>query len=303
MAADTKRLKYFVQVAESGSLSKAAEMLHIAQPALSRQIHMFEEYLGFPLFVRTGRGMQLTREGEYLRNAVVGPLRDLELAIENMRSFMSRAENFTIGIGIHTDLSPVIATPLIGQMEQALPDVRFRILEGPSITLSEWLKRGTIDFALLDQPAADDSLSTRLLCSEDLMVVVARQEKGCGDSPLTINQLKEISFILPSTHHGTRKIVDEAVKQAKLSLNIVFETDSLVLMSALAREGRGALLLPRSVARQVCSEKNMSMQSIELPILKSGIYLASRSYGEIEGSLITKIDRTIKATVVDLMAA
>ena len=74
------RLSYFVRIAADGSLSKAAGILRIAQPALSRQMRLLEEELGVALFERTQRGMQLTENGGHLYSSVAGPLQEIDRA-------------------------------------------------------------------------------------------------------------------------------------------------------------------------------------------------------------------------------
>lgn len=293
---DTKRLLYFVQIAADGSLSKAAESLHVAQPALSRQIQILEDYLGVALFTRTRRGMQLTREGELLRNAVVGPLREVELAVENMRSFMSRAV-MNLGIGIHPGLSPVIAKPLLRKIESDFPNVKFRIFEGPYSSQLDWLKRGMIDFALTDQPLLDEYLTDRALISEELMLVSSRSTKTVSDQPIKLKEMVKLPLVLPCQNIGTRTIIDEAAKQARSSLNIYFETDSLTLTLELLKEGKAHTLLPNSVARLISAENDLAYCAVDKPSLKISTYLVTRSYGEIEGSLISRIDKAIEEIV------
>src|SRR5215471_7971497 len=126
---DTRRLRYFVRIAEDGSLTRAAGVLRIAQPALSRQIRLLEEELGIALFNRTARGMQLTEEGEHLRACVAGPLRSLELALQNARSFSSHIEgNFTLGMT--SGIGEILAKPLVLRMSSEFPNIKLRIVEG-----------------------------------------------------------------------------------------------------------------------------------------------------------------------------
>ena len=87
---DTHRLKYFLRIAEEGSVTRAAAVLGVAQPALSRQIRLLEEDLGITLFHRTRRGVHLTEEGERLRSSTAAPLRQLELAVRYAGSPLAR---------------------------------------------------------------------------------------------------------------------------------------------------------------------------------------------------------------------
>lgn len=303
---ETKRLSYFVQIAEDGSLSKASQSLRIAQPALSRQIHILEDYIGFPLFLRTSRGMKLTKEGELLRNAVVGPLRDIELAVQNMRSFMSRIEansslEMDIGLGIHPGLNSILARPLAETFATDYPNVKIRLYEAPTSTQLDWLKQGTIDFALLDWPSPDSQLSDHLIATNKLVLI---SPASCPQQQtLTFRQLAKLPLLLPGNHHGIRKVVDDAATQTRLTLNIQYEADSLPLILDLLQQGKGYTLLPAAVAREVRRELgnhyDLTISHISNPGLEIGTYLASRRYGEIEGSLISKIDKSLQEIVID----
>src|ERR1700761_5036470 len=118
---EIRRLSYFVRIAEDGSLTKAAGVLRIAQPALSRQVRLLEEELGVALFSRTARGMRLTEEGEFLRASVAGPLRAMELALQSVRSFSSRIEG-NFGIGMPSAIAAVLAKPLVLRMDAGFPN-------------------------------------------------------------------------------------------------------------------------------------------------------------------------------------
>ena len=297
---DLKRLGYFVRIAEDGSLSKAARTLHIAQPALSRQIRILEDYLGFQLFTRTSRGMQLTREGEYLRSGVVGPLRDLELAVQNMRSFMSRVD-WHIGLGLHPGLIPTLSGPLVRMLREQFPDIRFRIVEGPTSSQVDWLKRGVIDFALVDFSIADGQLSDRLLTNEPLMLV-GPGEADKADDPAAFEEAARLPLVLPCRHHGLRRAADEAATRARVSLNIRFEADSLPLITAMLAAENLYTLLPASLVNHCLPLRGITARQVTGPALTSEVYLGSRSYGDIEGSHISKIDRTLQEMVIDLLA-
>lgn len=293
MAVEARRLSYFIQIAESGSLSKAAETLHIAQPALSRQIHILEDYLEFPLFVRTGRGMQLTAEGKYLRDAVAGPLREIELAIENMRTFM--AHGFSFGIGVHTGLGPVVSTSLLSALEKKGKNASFHFQEATSSVLLESLRQGAIDFALVDYATGEKGVTFRPLAMEDLVLVGGVEKRKLQH--ITLKQLLKRSLILPRAQHGVRAIIDEAAKQIGSTLSISVETDSLTLTCELAKQKRGDLLCPRSLAR-IITTLHRGLQLTEIrPAMKIGIYLATRGYGEVEGSTIGEVEKAIEAVV------
>src|SRR3546814_11503577 len=96
---DFKRLANFARVAELGSVSRAADRIRIAQPALSRQMRLLEDEIGVPLFVRHRRGITLTEAGEELRTRLVGPLHQIEQVFEDVRALsQSAGGNFAFGM-------------------------------------------------------------------------------------------------------------------------------------------------------------------------------------------------------------
>jgi len=133
---ETRRLKYFVRIAEDGSLMRAAGVLRIAQPALSRQLRLLEEDLGLTLFRRTPRGMQLTQEGELLRVAVAGPLRELELALQNIRSLSARVEG-NIVLGMPSNILP----QSYFRAEQSDGKLKYCPIVNPTPSLKTFLSR------------------------------------------------------------------------------------------------------------------------------------------------------------------
>jgi len=300
---EAKRLSYFVQIAQDGSLSKASESLQIAQPALSRQLQLLEEYLGFQLFVRTGRGMQITREGELLLNAVSGPLREIELSVENMRSFLSRVE-MSISVGIYQEMAKVMAEPLLAAVEKELPNVKLRLLEAPSDVLIEWIKQGSIDFGVIDYPSPDESLKDRLIAMEDLVLLgepsmVAKWVDSL--SALDIHALAELPLIVPCSHQGVRKVLETAANIVRLPLNIAFEIDTHYLMVSLAVQKRGFLILPRTMADWVAEMRPLIKREINGPNLKLGTYLSNRHFVDVESSVVTRTDRIIQKIILDII--
>src|ERR1700740_1285114 len=112
---DIRRLQFFLRIADEGSMNRAARVLGIAQPALSRQMRLLEEALGVTLFTRTSRGMELTEAGEQLRGSMTGPLRHLELAMQNVGSPFAQLEGGVI-LGMPQTTACVLARPLLARV-------------------------------------------------------------------------------------------------------------------------------------------------------------------------------------------
>jgi LysR family transcriptional regulator, nitrogen assimilation regulatory protein len=242
---DLRRLTHFVQIAEAGSLSKAADKIRIAQPALSRQMRLLENTVGIPLFNRHRRGVQLTREGEELRSRLVGPLRQIELAIEDTRS-LSKEISGNVAFGMPPTTSYVLAGPLARRVAQHAPNVSLRVVEGYQGHLIDWLQRGEIDVALLYGPASDYRLKAQDLLVEELVLV---GPPDCGlspDTPVPFAQLGHLPLVLPSHPNGLRVVVDTVATRTRTPLRFRFQADSFVLLKELVASGLGYATLPYS---------------------------------------------------------
>ena len=146
-----RQLDYFVRVAELGSFSKAAQILNIAQPALSRQVRLLETDLRATLLQRTGRGVVLTEAGKRLFDHSVGILQLVSRVREDIES--SRGEPAgRIVVGLPPSMGRLLTLPLVEEFRRVLPKARLAIVEGLSTHLSEWISTGRVDLGLLYNP-------------------------------------------------------------------------------------------------------------------------------------------------------
>ena len=167
-----KQLEYFVHVAELGSFSKAALVLDIAQPALSRQVRSLEVGLRETLLLRNGRGVVLTEAGQRLYEHGVNLLQALAQAQDDMAA--SRDEPVgRITIGLPPSVGRQLTLPLIDgfRRRRRLPRARLAIVEGLSSHISEWISTGRVDLGLLYNPEAQPALEITLVIEETLCLV------------------------------------------------------------------------------------------------------------------------------------
>jgi len=298
MAMEIRRLGYFVRIAEDGSLTKAAEYLRIAQPALSRQIRLLEEELGVALFNRTARGMQLTEEGEYLRSAVAGPLRAMELALQNVRSFSARIEG-NFAIGMPSSIGELLAKPLALRVDDEFPAIHLRIVEGITGSLIDWLNRGMIDFALLEEASRDERLTNRELFSEPLLLVGPASSKLSPRRAISFKKVAEMPLILPTHHLGIRGLFNDAMAKLRIAADIRFEADSCQLIKALVENGRGYALLPRSYFYEEYRLRRLRYCPVVEPALTFTAVLAYRKHVQ---SAINSAESRVIDTIVNTLS-
>ena len=136
--------------------------------------------------------MQLTEEGEYLRAAIASPLRAMELALQNVRSFSPRIEG-NFAIGMPSSIGEILARPLVLRMNADFPNIKLRIVEGLTGSLVDWLHRGMLDFALLEEASRDDRLTDRELFSAKLMLVGGPRERPRSEASHHIRESRPAS--------------------------------------------------------------------------------------------------------------
>src|SRR3954465_4413520 len=201
-----KQLEYFVQVAELGSFSKAALVLDIAQPALSRQVRALETELHQQLFLRNGRGVALTDAGKRLFDHSVAVLQLVSHAREDLGA--SRDEpvgRVTIGLppSIGRQFTPPrsgrqFTLPLIDRFQKELPAARLAIVEGLSSHIVEWVTTGRVDVGLVYNPDAQPGLGIVPLLQEELgLVSFAPRGKSKLAAPLPMKELSGYRLIVP----------------------------------------------------------------------------------------------------------
>ena len=298
---DFKRLTYFIRIAELGSLSKAADRLRIAQPALSRQMRLLEDDVGVPLFSRHRRGMQLTPEGEELRHRILGPMRQLECAVEDTR-VLSKEVGGSVALGMPPTASYVLAGPLARRVAAEAPNVSLRVVEGYAGHLIDWLQRGEIDVALLYGPAADYRLPAEDLLVEELMLVGPPDCDLSPDTPVQFQVLASLPLVLPSHPHGLRVVVDNVAIKTKTKLNVRFQADSFHLMKDLVESGLGYTTLPYSSFSREAAAGRLRYAPIVGPRVTRQLVLALQP-GTDAPRAAQKLTLLIREEIVTLVGA
>lgn len=272
---DFKRLANFVRIAELGSVSRAADRLRVAQPALSRQLKLLEEEIGVPLFARHRRGLTLTEAGEELRARLVGPLRQIEQVFEDVRA-LPQAMGGNIAFGMPPTVSYVLAGALARSVAEHAPNVSLRVVEGYGAHLIDWLQRGEIDAALLYGPASDFQLKAEPLLIEEIRLVGPPESDLDIATPVAFEVVAKLPLVLPSHPNGLRVLADHAAAKARTSLDVRFQADSFVLMKELVESGLGYALLPLSAFSREAAAGRLRHAPIEKPKVTRQLVFATQ---------------------------
>jgi DNA-binding transcriptional LysR family regulator len=239
---DIKQLRALLAVAETGSVTRAAALLHIVQPAVSRQLRLLEEDVGTPLFSRGRYGMELTEAGEIFVEHARRALAELDRARSEMQP--SRGASGTVTIGLLPSTCDLLACELVTSVARQFPAVRMRVSMGYTGHLQNWLEIGEVDAALLYDPKPSPILQVSPLVEEKLWVVACPDAGYSPDSPVNLTQVAHLPMILPNAPHGIRTIVQQACMSAGIGLNVAAETNAMSVQKGLVLGGVGITILP-----------------------------------------------------------
>lgn len=240
---DLKQLKALVTIAETANMTRAAEVLNIVQPALSRQISMLEDEVGAILFERGRQGMILNAEGKTFLEYARRILHEVEKAKAEVRP-SSGAVSGIVNVGLLPSTSDLLSSMLLRRLQQQYPEIRITITAGYAGHLQEWLEVGEIDVALLYSTKLSPSLNVQPLVQEKLWFVGLPGNGLRPGRPVTLSSVADRPIILPSRPHGLRVLVDRVGRENSLQLHVVAETNSMSVQKSLVLDGHGFTILP-----------------------------------------------------------
>ena len=240
---DVPQLRTILHVAELGSLSKAADRLRIAQPALSRQVRLLEEELGIRLFDRNGRGMVVTDAGKkVLRHAqrIMQELDEIRATVADEDAPL-RGQ---VSIGMPPTVSDILSVPLVSAFQVRHPEARLRIVSAYTGYLLDWLHRGELDVAIMYETRPVRSLRMEPLLEEVLFLIGPPDSGLRPDLPVSFAQVAALKLFLPSLGHGLRTILEQSAQIAGCRLEVPVEADSYSTLKNLVESGHGYTILP-----------------------------------------------------------
>ena len=249
---ELRQLRYFVHIAQAGSMSRAALELGVVQSALSQQITRLEGELATRLLVRTPQGVAPTQAGlAFLREARLA-LRHTEQAV---RSAQQARLSGGVSVGLAPTTSALLGLPLMRAMRARYPDVRLHMVEGMSGHLAAMLRARELDVAVLFghrpdalelwQPAggAGRGWQVQPLIEEDLFLIRSAASAALPPA-VAMADLAQEPLILPTPTHGLRRTLDAAFARMGLAPKIALEVDSLAMVMAAVDAGLGSTLQP-----------------------------------------------------------
>lgn len=238
---ETRKLAGFVRTVETGSITRAAAELGLAQPALSQHLASLEAELGVKLLDRTRRGVTPTAAGQAVYSRAQLALRivaDLREAAQQKSTDMRG----TVPIGLLPTVASRLVQNLVEQVQASHPQIRLQFAITGEIALMQEIEAGRLDIAILSQRPADPDVLSKKLPSEQLFVLASKKLQL--KSRPTTNYLARLPWITSRPANAIRKLVDATLASDGLTPNIVAEIDSLEVVLRMVEDGFGVTVLP-----------------------------------------------------------
>jgi len=272
---ELKHLTSFLAVAERLSFIRAAEHLHLSQPALSSQIQHLEEELGVTLLYRNRRVVRLTPEGEIFVEEARATLARADQAIERVRK-VAQGEVGHLRIAFVSSVAIEIVPGIVTAVRNKLPNVSLDLRNMRSSLQVQGLLNGTVDIGFVRLPLVHDDLSLQVAHREPFVIVLPKDHALAKRPRLRLADLKREPFVAYGRHWapGFFDSIVRLCSDAGFTPNIVQETGEMYTAIALVAAGVGVAILPRSIV--LAQRANIAVKPLPATVGLSEIAIATR---------------------------
>ena len=290
-----RQLRYFLEVAQAGSITAAAHALHIAQPALSQHIAAMEDELGVQLLQRAARGVKLTAEGRRLLDRAASILRQLDRLKDDVHAASSEPAG-PVSLCLVGSVAPILAVPLFRALDARAPGIRLHLATGMSSEARAMLEARRVEMALLPT-AFELSEFEALPVFEERFCLFGRKQLFAGEAqgPMAFRDIGERPLIAPDREHDLRKLIERAALDQKCPLNVRYELNSSVLLRRAVIEGLGFAVMPGNTFCAADARGLVAREIVE-PVIER-----TQSLAWLSEQPLTPAAEVVKATLVDVV--
>lgn len=271
-----RHLRYFVKIVEAGSFSRAATLIHVAQPALSQQIAELEAKLGVSLLLRSARGVRPTAAGEVLYREASSILRQVEQLPAIVRSSGGETEG-TVGLGMSSTLASGLAGPFIEHCKAALPGVTLKFSVADSQSINARVESHGLDMGLVFEDELVPAFQRQPLFRQRLYLF-RRGQATDGSTTISLDQLATLPLVLPGPSNVTRSVLDRAFAMAGATPRVVAEADVLSGVLAAVQAGVGHTVLPKGDLADLPAASLAEPLLIEPPLYLTASIISSGDF-------------------------
>jgi DNA-binding transcriptional LysR family regulator len=237
-------MRYFEAVARHSHVTRAAAELHIAQPALSKQISQLEQELGLALFDRVGRNVRLTEAGEALLPHVRAVLAQVEAAHAEIDERLG-LQRGRVSIGTSPTVGTQLLPPALLAFNQRYPGIELCLYETDRQTLLELLETGAVDVTVLTMPVQGAALMVVPLLSEDLVIITHHRHRYAPYATVHLAALRDEAWVLSASNYELRELTLSLCAEAGFTPRVVLDGSEIDTLVRMVATGLGIALVPR----------------------------------------------------------
>lgn len=270
---ELRQLRYFVAIVDHGSLSRAALILHVAQPALTQQIRQLEDELGVKLLHRSAQGVLSTDAGKVFYEHAQAILKQVADARSAVAQSAERPSG-SVTLGLPHSISGALALPLLSATRAQYPEITLQLTEELTGNLSDQLKSGRVNLAVLFDDGQLGQFATTPLVEEELHFICRSDAAyALGEQSLTLEQAVQATLILPGLQHGVRPRIESVARAAGLNLSNVIEINSIAILKSALLADMGATILPSAPVLDELHRGSLRAQRIHTPAISRTVVL------------------------------
>ncbi len=245
-----RRLKVFHTVARLLSFTKAAEALHMTQPAVTFQVRQLEEYFNTRLFDRTHNKVNLTTAGERV-SEFAERIFDLYSEMENSVRDLTGEISGALTIGASTTIAEYMLPALLGEFKNRYPEIKLRLKVSNSEGIVSMVEHNVIDLGVVEAPVANKNLIVEV-CHIDRLVVVAPpdHELVSRGGTVSASEIADFPFVSREEGSGTREVITQYLSDENINLgdmNFSLELGSPEAIKGAVEAGMGITIISRSI--------------------------------------------------------
>lgn len=268
---DLEKLRSFVAIADGGSFSRAAAVLNLTQPSLSRQMATLEADLGQRLLERHGRGARPTEAGAVLLDHARALLERAERARTDLHELQSTPGG-RITVGLPPRVALGLSVPLVHAFRERFPRAVITVLEGLSMALRESLIANRLDLALLFDPPPTPQIRTEVLLREPLLLVAPPGSRL--PERVALAALPQYPMLLPSMPNAIRAVLDRVLAPRGIALTVCAEVGAVGTALTLVARGEGCSVIPASALVAHPDGATLPRSNIGPPAIRNQLVLA-----------------------------
>ncbi len=280
---EIRQIKYFMEVAMREHVTEAADALHVAQSAVSRQIFQLESELGVDLFIREGRRVKLTPIGKIFLERMKHAMNVIDDATREVAEYLD-PEKGTIRVAFPISLAAYTLPTVIYAFRIRYPEAKFKLKQALYYDLIDGVVKGDFNMALIGPvPMEEKKIKRKILFTENIVALLPIHHPLANRTSIKLRELKDDPFVLLPEGFVFREIVVNACNELGFQPHVAFEGDDIDALKGLVSAGLGVALMP-----EVTLVDSQPRSTVKIPLMEPNV---TRTVG-----VITPIERVLLPT-------